>query len=284
MKDYYSVLGVAKDATNDDIKKAYRKLASKNHPDKGGDTAKFQEIQEAYDHLGDDKKRAEHDNPYQTRQANFTDMDEILRAMREAQVHAARNAVIMVSLQVDIKKAYEGAKIPLNINGHSVGYQLRAGLPPGVTYMDEVTIGDRNRRLQIQILIDSSPFRFMRLGSADGMFFSGDLEVDTEVDALTIMLGGYIVVEDFLGKKLQVRVPTGFDIKTRLKVAKHGYSNWRDDAAAERGDLYLKVVPKFKVLKEVDTLQLEALESLVSAELHARKPETTDVGAEVQSG
>ena len=60
---YYDVLGVSKTATSDEIKKAYRKLASQHHPDKGGVTAKFQEIQTAYDTLSDPNKRAEHDNP-----------------------------------------------------------------------------------------------------------------------------------------------------------------------------------------------------------------------------
>ncbi len=46
--DPYAVLGVSKTCTFDEAKKAYRKLASKHHPDKGGDTVKFQEIQEAY--------------------------------------------------------------------------------------------------------------------------------------------------------------------------------------------------------------------------------------------
>ena len=45
MADHYQTLGVAKNASPDDIKKAYRKLASQHHPDKGGDTDKFQEIQ-----------------------------------------------------------------------------------------------------------------------------------------------------------------------------------------------------------------------------------------------
>ncbi len=61
-KDYYSVLGVDKKASADDIKKAFRKLAHKYHPDKGGtDEAKFKEITEAYSVLSDEKKRREYD-------------------------------------------------------------------------------------------------------------------------------------------------------------------------------------------------------------------------------
>merc|ERR1719488_277243 len=58
---YYEVLGVEKDAPPDVIKKAYRKLAVKNHPDKGGDEALFKEIQKAFDVLGDERKRQIYD-------------------------------------------------------------------------------------------------------------------------------------------------------------------------------------------------------------------------------
>ena len=51
--DYYQTLGIGRDASQEEIKKAFRSLASKHHPDKGGDTAKFQEIQEAYATLSD---------------------------------------------------------------------------------------------------------------------------------------------------------------------------------------------------------------------------------------
>ena len=59
MKDYYGILGVAATASDDEVKKAYRSLAMKHHPDRGGDQAKFQEIQEAYAVLGDPQKKAE---------------------------------------------------------------------------------------------------------------------------------------------------------------------------------------------------------------------------------
>ncbi len=61
--DYYETLGVNHTTKPDEIKKAYRKLASKHHPDKGGDTKKFQDIQKAYEVLSDPDKKYEYDNP-----------------------------------------------------------------------------------------------------------------------------------------------------------------------------------------------------------------------------
>jgi len=65
--DFYNILGVSKGASDDEIKKAYRKLAHKHHPDKpGGDEAKFKEINEAYQVLSDKSKRQQYDQFGQT--------------------------------------------------------------------------------------------------------------------------------------------------------------------------------------------------------------------------
>lgn len=60
-RDYYEVLGVGKNASADEIKKAFRRSAVEHHPDKGGDEAKFKELNEAYEVLKDDKKRQRYD-------------------------------------------------------------------------------------------------------------------------------------------------------------------------------------------------------------------------------
>lgn len=61
-KDYYKILGVEKNASEDEVKKAFRKLAHKYHPDKqGGDEAKFKEVNEAYQIVGDKEKRSKYD-------------------------------------------------------------------------------------------------------------------------------------------------------------------------------------------------------------------------------
>src|ERR1700735_5445085 len=60
-RDYYEVLGVGKDASADEIKKAFRKAAVEHHPDRGGDETKFKEINEAYEVLKDSDKRKRYD-------------------------------------------------------------------------------------------------------------------------------------------------------------------------------------------------------------------------------
>ena len=71
MSNHYETLGVSKSATPEEIKRAYRKLASQHHPDKGGDTAKFQQVEEAYRVLSDPAQRQQYDNPQPQGGFNF---------------------------------------------------------------------------------------------------------------------------------------------------------------------------------------------------------------------
>ena len=61
MSNFYDILGVGKDASQDEIKKAYRKKALEYHPDRGGDEVKFKEAAEAYETLSDEQKKREYD-------------------------------------------------------------------------------------------------------------------------------------------------------------------------------------------------------------------------------
>ena len=116
-KDYYKILGVSKDATADEIKKAYRKLAVKYHPDKtGNDKAaedKFKEVSEAYEILSDPTKRASHDrppfsgfwdgsNPYQTGDfSSFFNGFGQDGGRREERINKGRNISIYVSVTLE---------------------------------------------------------------------------------------------------------------------------------------------------------------------------------------
>jgi hypothetical protein len=70
-KDYYAVLGVSKDASQDEVKNAYRTLAKQHHPDKGGDPEKFKEINEAYSILSDPALRAQYDQARDAQQQAY---------------------------------------------------------------------------------------------------------------------------------------------------------------------------------------------------------------------
>jgi len=263
MKNPYVILGLDPSASEEAVKKAYRKLAQKHHPDKGGDEAKFKEIKEAYETITNPKPQSQQAG-HNARSYNFTSAEEFHEFMAQQFAEQRARAPIGMTLKVDIKKAFEGCKIPLNINGQTIEYQFKAGLPQGVLYQDEVQLGDAKRILQIQVLLETGKFEFVTVGTRDGMNFSGDLITDVEVDVLDIIMGGYTVVEDFLGSKLQVRIPAGLDLDARLKVARHGYSHWSGDHPAARGDLYLRVKPKIMKASELDKAKVEALCKLVT--------------------
>jgi hypothetical protein len=93
--DAYRVLGVTRDATAEDIKRAYRKLAREHHPDHGGDPEAFRQIRDAYHVLGDDKRRAAYDASYVDGAAL---LDEVQAKLSEFVVFSSADAAVAVTL------------------------------------------------------------------------------------------------------------------------------------------------------------------------------------------
>jgi curved DNA-binding protein CbpA len=103
--DYYTLLGVTRNASQDEIKKAYRKLAMVNHPDRGGDNNKFAEINAAYDTLGDPTKRQQYDTPqpqFNHNALNFGGGDLAERGENQKKTREERHAEI-----IEKSKAYK---------------------------------------------------------------------------------------------------------------------------------------------------------------------------------
>lgn len=118
MPDPYEILGVDRNATQDDIKKAYRKLAVKHHPDKGGDPEKFKEISAAYEILSDDQKRSNFDQFGTADGPQMPDMGEMFRnffggggaggpGRRQDRHHI---------IQISLEEAFQGVTKKLKLN------------------------------------------------------------------------------------------------------------------------------------------------------------------------
>jgi molecular chaperone DnaJ len=134
-RDFYEVLGVARDASSDELKKVYRRLAMQHHPDRNpGDAAaetKFREVSEAYDILKDDQKRAAYDRhghaAFETARGrggfdfgfntSFSDMfDDLFGEMMGARrPGAGRGADLRFNLELDLEESYRGKNATLRV-------------------------------------------------------------------------------------------------------------------------------------------------------------------------
>ena len=257
MSDHYATLGVARTATPDEIKRAFRKLASQHHPDKGGNTQKFQEIQAAYDTLGDAVKRADYDNPRPQFSgmpggAHFN-MNDIFSSMfggqspfgqqpRRQQSHTrmtlwirmtdvAQGGTRPVAVGTPHGQSTIEVEIPLGINdGDNVQYQ---GLAPGG--------GD----LVIQFRVHPDP-----LWQRNGL----DLVTDVTADVWSMILGSDITVQTLTGSTLTTSMPPYTQPKTLIRLRGHGLR----DRSGNTGDLMIRVMPT--IPKTIRPELLEAIE------------------------
>lgn len=124
MKNYYEILGVSKDSTQEEIKKSYRKLSLKYHPDKNPEgEEKFKEIAEAYDTLGDEQKRRQYDNGGMNLEDMFSgggnpfDMfSDFFRGGFNQQPRTRRGRDVNISLTISLEDSYFGKEKTLKFN------------------------------------------------------------------------------------------------------------------------------------------------------------------------
>jgi len=237
MTDYYEVLGVKKDASKDDIKKAYKKLAQKYHPDRyEGDDAKtkFQEINKAYQTLSDEQKRAAYDNPqpegFQFRTSNMGGpggLDEMLRAMAEEMMgrrtYGSRQQYQMANVSITLEEAFTGTTRTLNGNAFNIPAGVRNG---SQLLLNDQKIGD------IIIVINISGHRKFKRSQ-------DDLLTAVQIDAIEAMVGVECNLTNIDGTVIKVKIPAGIQNGKLVRVAGRGMPN--PEIPGQRGDLLVQV-------------------------------------------
>lgn len=260
-KDYYEILGVSKSASAAEIKKAYRKLALKFHPDKNKAAdaeEKFKQINEAYEVLSDEKKRQTYDqfgpaafdsaggmggnpfaggfgqgpftytytssgeNPFGQAGFDFSDPFDIFEQFFGGGfARQARRP--RYSLQIDFKEAIEGTEKEVVIEGK----KKKIKIPPGAN------TGTKIRFDAFDVSIDVRPHpRFKR----DGV----DIFVDEEIDIVTATLGGKKEIETLSGK-LKLKIRPGTQSHTLVRLRGEGAPYLRGSG---KGDLYVRLLVK----------------------------------------
>jgi len=241
MTDYYSILGVPKGASADEVKKAYRKMASQHHPDKGGDTAKFQQIEEAYRVLSDPNQKAQYDNP----QPEFSDpfgpfmnggFQDIFRhfhfgdAFGHHHHRPARNPTVNMTAGISLEEAFYGKELLANVTLPSgkeqmVNVKIPAGIQHGTTLrlagMGEDRIPGAPRgdiHLTINILPHSV---FRREGD--------DLVQELHIPVWTAILGDTVRVKTLDNRELEMTIPAGTQFGQTMAVQGEGMPNMGDN-------------------------------------------------------
>lgn len=265
-KSLYETLGVAPGASEDEIKKAYRRLARKYHPDinkEPGAEEKFKEINAAYEILSDAQKRQQYDaygdsmfgnqsfHDFARGQggANF-DLNDILNQVfgggfggfggaRGGQNRGFDSRFgfggvdpdISARLNVPFETAVLGGTQSISIEGDRMDIRIPAGITEGET----LRVRGRGRSMQnqrgdllLRIHVEPSS-EYVREGD--------DLEKSLNISLKTAVFGGKVQVRT-LEKEVGLKVPAGTKCGQRFRVREAGVVNRK---SGQRGDLYLKV-------------------------------------------
>jgi DnaJ-class molecular chaperone len=229
MSDHYKTLGVAKTSTPDEIKKSYRKLASQHHPDKGGDTATFQKIEEAYRILSDPQQRQQYDspmpqgNPFGGFQGggpgfNFNgDMNDLFGQM--FQQHNRRNPNIphtfRTNINITLEQAYYGDTQNLKLQTPSGTHAINIQIPKGVTHGAQMRY--ENVIPQSILLVEFHVQNHLKYERRNN-----DLYCNHTVSVLDLIVGAEFEFTTFSNKTLLVKIPPRTQPHMHLKIAGEG--------------------------------------------------------------
>ena len=240
MTDYYAKLGVPRTATADEIKQAFRRLASQTHPDKGGDTQKFQAIQQAYATLSDDQKRAEYDNPrpqfsgFQGHPGgvNINDIFGQMFGQQFGQQHQhPRRSHVRMTLWISLLDVATGGKRTVSLGTQAGVSAVEIEIPLGINDGDNVQyegIGPGGSDLVVQFKITPD-----RTWQRDGL----NLAQEVRIDIWDLILGGDLTIDTLTGKTLSTRVPARTQPGTVLRLKSQGLR----DRAGQTGDIMVRV-------------------------------------------
>ena len=282
---HYATLNVGESASQDEIKKAYRKLASKHHPDKGGDTAQFQKIEEAYRILSDPAKREQYDHERRNPGGNFRfnvngqdvhgmpeGMEDILRNFgfnfggahpfnqQFRQPQPRRNKDLQVNIPVTLASTLEDRTYTVSVQttkGQRESVEI--SIPRGATYGTKIKypgLGDNffesldRGDLYVNVIVQNPQ-----------NFEVSELDVYTTktIDCITAMMGGDVEVESFDGSKFVVTIAPGTQPDQMLRIKNQGL--WLLHGST-RGNLLVRI--QLSVPKNLSAENLELLQKIKS--------------------
>lgn len=245
--DHYQTLGVDRNATPDDIKRAYRKLASQHHPDKGGDTKKFQEIQTAYAILSDPDQKTQYDNPhpqgfpgsFHFQQGGMPNgFEDILSQMfgggpfGNSFTHSRvqKNRLLNIQTTITLEEAFYGKDLIATIGLPSgreqlVEVKIPAGVHDGVV-LRLAQMGDDSiqsvPRGDIHLTINVAPHaKFQRQGD--------DLISSIEISCVDAMIGKAIRIDTIDSKTLELTITPGTQHGQLMAAAGYGMPKMADN-------------------------------------------------------
>lgn len=273
MNDYYRILGVDKNANYDDIKRAYRKLAAQHHPDRGGDTSKFQEIQSAYSILSDPEKREAYDNP-QPQMGGFhfsnngfpPGFEDIFSNFPDAfggmfRRQSPKNKILNIQTSITLEDSFFGKEIIANLTLPSGKNQtLEIKIPKGIqdsTILKLTGMGDDSfpnlPRGDIHLTIRVQPnLEFQRQGD--------DLIKSINLNCLDAIIGKDIIINTIDQKELEIKINPGTQHGQIFSIQGHGMPNIQNNLI--RGRLLIQT--NIIVPTDLTNKQKEIIKSIIS--------------------